>query len=76
MIGLPLWKRSAIWSDINISSPYAYRIHCTDLRFTKCFEPIMSNIYTRYVLAKYMVLNNYLVQDLMLCFVGPKTKIK
>jgi ribonucleoside-diphosphate reductase subunit M1 len=34
----------------------------------ECFEPIMSNIYTRRVLAgEYMVLNNYLVQDLMLC---------
>ena len=34
----------------------------------ECFEPIMSNIYTRRVLAgEYMVLNNYLVNDLMLC---------
>tara|TARA_Y100000389_G_scaffold23233_1_gene19817 strand:+ start:1338 stop:3908 length:2571 start_codon:yes stop_codon:yes gene_type:complete len=34
----------------------------------ECFEPIISNIYTRRVLAgEYMVLNNYLVQDLMLC---------
>jgi len=33
----------------------------------ECFEPIISNIYTRRVLAgEYMVLNNYLVQDLML----------
>ena len=43
-----------------------------------CFEPIMSNIYTRRILAgQYMVLNNYLVQDLMLCEnVGQKKKIK
>ena len=34
----------------------------------ECFEPIMSNIYTRRVLAgEYMVLNKYLVEDLMLC---------
>jgi len=33
----------------------------------ECFEPIISNIYTRRVLAgEYMVLNNYLVQDLLL----------
>ena len=33
----------------------------------ECFEPIISNIYTRRVLAgEYMVLNHYLVQDLML----------
>ncbi len=33
----------------------------------ECFEPIISNIYTRRVLAgEYMVLNNYLVKDLML----------
>jgi len=33
----------------------------------ECFEPIISNIYTRRVLAgEYMVLNNYLVQDLFL----------
>jgi len=33
----------------------------------ECFEPIISNIYTRRVLAgEYMVLNNYLVNDLML----------
>jgi ribonucleoside-diphosphate reductase alpha subunit len=33
----------------------------------ECFEPIISNIYTRRVLAgEYMVLNNYLVKDLMI----------
>jgi len=33
----------------------------------ECFEPIISNIYTRRVLAgEYMVLNDYLVQDLLL----------
>ena len=33
----------------------------------ECFEPIISNIYTRRVLAgEYMVLNNYLVEDLMI----------
>jgi ribonucleoside-diphosphate reductase alpha subunit len=33
----------------------------------ECFEPIISNIYTRRVLAgEYMVLNNYLVEDLLL----------
>jgi ribonucleoside-diphosphate reductase subunit M1 len=33
----------------------------------ECFEPIISNIYTRRVLAgEYMVLNNYLVNDLLL----------
>ena len=33
----------------------------------ECFEPIISNIYTRRVLAgEYMVLNQYLVHDLML----------
>ena len=33
----------------------------------ECFEPIISNIYTRRVLAgEYMVLNNYLVKDLIL----------
>jgi ribonucleoside-diphosphate reductase alpha subunit len=33
----------------------------------ECFEPIISNIYTRRVLAgEYMVLNNYLVKDLQL----------
>jgi ribonucleoside-diphosphate reductase subunit M1 len=32
----------------------------------ECFEPVMSNIYTRRVLAgEYLVLNNYLVQELM-----------
>ena len=34
----------------------------------ECFEPMQTNIYSRRVLAgEYMVLNNYLVQDLMLC---------
>ena len=33
----------------------------------ECFEPVMSNIYSRRVLAgEYMVLKHYLVQDLML----------
>ena len=32
----------------------------------ECFEPVMSNIYTRRVLAgEYLVLNNYLVKELM-----------
>jgi ribonucleoside-diphosphate reductase alpha chain len=32
----------------------------------ECFEPIMSNIYTRRVLSgEYMVINDYLVEDLM-----------
>jgi len=32
----------------------------------ECFEPIMSNIYTRRVLAgEYVVINNYLIQDLI-----------
>ena len=32
----------------------------------ECFEPIMSNIYTRRVLAgEYMVINDYLIQDLI-----------
>ena len=31
----------------------------------ECFEPVMSNIYTRRVLSgEYMVLNDYLVKDL------------
>ena len=33
----------------------------------ECFEPVMSNIYTRRVLSgEYMVLNDYLVKDLRL----------
>ena len=43
----------------------------------ECFEPIISNIYTRRVLAgEYMVLNNYLVKDLMLCDLWPDVKNK
>ena len=34
----------------------------------ECFEPMQTNIYSRRVLAgEYLVLNNYLVEDLMLC---------
>ena len=34
----------------------------------ECFEPMQTNIYSRRVLAgEYLVLNNYLVQDLLLC---------
>ena len=43
----------------------------------ECFEPIISNIYKRRVLAgEYMVLNNYLVKDLMLCDLWPDVKNK